>query len=59
MPSTPAGREQQRWSLQTPQSSPQMRGPLGLASAPPGKWFLYLTMPVAMEMIRTEQEGIG
>lgn len=36
-----------------------MWGPLGLASAPPGKWFLYLTMPVAMEMIRTEQEGIG
>lgn len=32
---------------------------LSLASVPPGEQVLYLTPPVAMETIRTDQEGTG
>lgn len=60
MSSTPAGSKgaSEMEPADTPEQ-PTNAAPLGFASVPPGKRILYLTPPVAMETIRTEQEGTG
>lgn len=60
MSSTPAGSKgaAEIAPADTPEQ-PTNAAPLGFASVPPGKRILYLTPPVAMETIRTEQEGTG
>lgn len=51
-------REQHRWSLQTPWSSPQTQ-PLLACLCSPRRAVLCLTLPVVMETTRTAQAGTG